>query len=175
MILQKHIFGSMNTRTVFLLFFVLVFAQVGHVFAQEKYILGDEQKLEIVVHIIGEVKRPGEYQVLDGTNALELLSKAGGPTEFSNIGSVTIARVGCDYFSNDGNPGSGVNSPKRIIKVNLNDYLKKANATPPPKLQPGDVVLVPRNSWSKWRDVARIIRDVSVMVSLYLLYLRATN
>jgi len=156
-------------------YFIISLAFIGNVSGQEKekYILGEAQKLEIIVHIIGEVQKPGEYRVLDNTNVLELLSKSGGPTEFSNLSSVTIVRVGLDYFANNGS--ADLNSAKRIIRVNLNDYLKKPTATPPTKLQPGDVVIVPRNSWHKWRYVFTVMRDISVVVSVYFLYLRATK
>src|SRR5688572_8546323 len=50
----------------------------------DKYILGAESRLEIVVHVLGEVERPGEYRVTDETDVLELISKAGGPTRFAN-------------------------------------------------------------------------------------------
>jgi hypothetical protein len=57
------------------------------------YIVGEPQGLEMLVHIVGEVQRPGEYRVRDRTNLLELFSKAGGPTEFSKMSTVTIRRA----------------------------------------------------------------------------------
>ena len=44
-----------------------------------------------------------------------------------------------------------------------------------PTLQPGDVVVVPRNGFSKWKSVAGILRDLSVVASAYFLYLRTTK
>ena len=84
---------------------------IGNVSGQKKakYILGEDRKLEIIVHIIGEVKNPGEYRVLDGTNVLELLSKSGGPTEFSKLSMATITRVKYEVPANDtsGNNSNG--------------------------------------------------------------------
>ncbi|MFQ5823647.1 MAG: polysaccharide biosynthesis/export family protein [bacterium] len=150
---------------------------IGQVIGQEKekYILGEDRKLEIVVHIIGEVRRPGEYIVLDNTNLIELLSKAGGPTEFSNLSSVTITRIDHELFTNNHNGTTRLKKGNRNINYNINDYLKSKNAIPPPKLKPGDIVLIPRNSWHKWRYTFRIIRDLSVIASVYLLYLRASR
>jgi len=129
-------------------------------------------QLQMIVHIIGEVKHPGEYQVSDKTNVLELFSKAGGPTEFSKLGGVTISRVQ-HAVSSDGSNGNGhLEIGNQIIKVNLNKYLKSRNLAPPPVLKPGDVVLVSRNGWSKWRTATSILRDLSLPVSLYFLYLR---
>ena len=47
-------------------------------------------QLKVVVHIWGEVRSPGEYTVPAGTNILELISKAGGPTEYANMGKVKL-------------------------------------------------------------------------------------
>ena len=73
---------------------LLLLLGAGSLFAQDqgKYIYGDEQRLQIVVHVLGEVKRPGEYIVPDNTDIVEIISKAGGTTEFSNLGSVFITR-----------------------------------------------------------------------------------
>src|SRR6187455_903694 len=57
------------------------------------YLLPQEQGLEMMVHILGEVQKPGEYRVPDNTDLLELLAKAGGPTEFANLSWVKIRRV----------------------------------------------------------------------------------
>ena len=56
------------------------------------YFLGDEEKLEMVVHIWGEVKEPGEFRVSYETNVVELISKAGGPTEFANLSKIRLTR-----------------------------------------------------------------------------------
>ncbi len=71
----------LNLQKITSWFFVSLFL-LGQLGAQEKerYLLGDEQKLEMIVHVFGEVARPGEYRVADDTNVLELISKAGGPT-----------------------------------------------------------------------------------------------
>lgn len=144
-----------------------IFFSLDDAYAQD-YIMGEEQnQLQMKVHIIGEVKKPGEYLVSDKTNILELLSKASGPTEFSNLGSVTISRV-----QHGANGNGRLRTGNEVIRVNLENYLRRPNNTSPPNLKPGDVVFVPRNAWSRWRSTFTIIRDLSVVASLYLLYLR---
>lgn len=157
---------------VVVLFLFCLFLEIGSASAQEGYLVGEEQKLEFIVHIMGEVKRPGEYRVPDNTNVLELLSKAGGPTEYSKLGSVTISRQQYNTPADGWNGNDHLAKGNEVIRVNLDDFLKKDNSQPPPLLKPGDVVLVPRNSWSTWRNVSTIVRDLSVVASLYLLYLR---
>jgi len=136
---------------------VVARAQVG-----DRYILGQEKKLEMMVHIIGEVKAPGEYQVVDGTSVLELLSKAGGPTEYSKLSGIILTHAVAPAGPNP-----------RVVYVDLDQYLHSPQAVQIPGLQPGDVVTVPRNRKYRWKFVAGILRDLSVVASAYFLGVRA--
>lgn len=164
-------------------FFISIFL-IGPLYAQQegKYIAGTEKQLQMVVHIFGEVRRPGEYTVLDNTNLLELVSKAGGPTQYSNLGGIKLTRVALfprkrngSRSNSNGADRTGQFTRKRIYKIDLSDYLNKEKAMPLPVLQPGDVVFVPRNRWFKWRNVVGVARDLSVIASVYFIYLRATR
>ena len=143
--------------------------------AQERtgYLPGERQGLEMMVHIIGEVQKPGEYRVPDQTDLLELLSKAGGPTQFSRLSAISVRRVpaGRPFAAMAGGTAPRV----EIIRVNIAEILRKPDAAPPPVLQPGDVVFVPKNSWHTWKNISAVVRDVSVVASAYFLYARATR
>lgn len=141
------------------------------VFAQEdnRYLLGQDRQLEMIVHIIGEVKTPGEYRVRDNTTALELLSKAGGPTEFANLGAILIRHT------LPASPGTATAAGPAVQKINMGKYLHDGGATPPPVLQPGDFVSVPGNAWRTWRNGFSVVRDLAVVASAYFLYLRAEH
>jgi len=128
----------------------------------DRYILGQEKKLEMMVHILGEVKTPGEYQVVDGTSVLELLSKAGGPTEYSQLATISLTRA----------LATGTSEP-RVVTVDLDHYLHSSQPVGIPALQPGDVVMVPRNRKYRWKLVSGILRDLSVVASAYFLGVRA--
>ncbi len=169
-------FSIIKGIKVILILCLLIFASFGgEVFSQnlDKYKFNENHELELVVHIMGEVKKPGEYTVSDKTDVAELLAKAGGPTEFSNLKSVFITRVEQSMDNIDGQQQFKIK--KSVIKVNLDGYLKHQKIVEVPKLVPGDIVLIPRNSWHKWRHVFTIVRDVSVVASAYFLYLRATK
>ncbi len=140
---------------------------------RDEYIMTESGRLEMVVYIIGEIKRPGEYQVPDDTNLLELISKAGGPTEFSNMSKVMITRIDRDVPTN-GRDGR-LRSRNKIVRYDVAKYLQKSVDVPPPVLKPGDTILVPRNSWHKWRMAFTIVRDLAVIASVYLLYLRVSR
>ncbi|MCG8607905.1 SLBB domain-containing protein [bacterium] len=168
-------FGNFLVHGLFLLTTTTVLAQ-----DRETYLTGTNGQLEMVVHILGEVKKPGEYRVVDTTNLMELISKAQGPTEFSKLNSVTITRAYREVYSNGTKGTNGRNGRsrkmrgKRIVKFNVKDYLSTGKISPP-TLRPGDVVMIPRNNWQKWRKAFTIVRDLSVVASAYFLYLRSTK
>lgn len=140
----------------------------------KSYLLPDEKGLEMVVHIMGEVQKPGEYRVSDNTDVLELIAVAGGTTEYSNLGRVRIRRVMPVEVSSTKNNVRLSPSPK-IMKVDLTDAWRSKSDDPPPRLLPGDVVEVSRNSWFGYKRFATIVRDAAVVASAYFLYLRAVD
>ncbi|OPZ70422.1 MAG: SLBB domain protein [bacterium ADurb.Bin478] len=131
------------------------------------YVLGKEERLEMDVHIWGEVKSPGEYRVAYNTNLLELISKAGGPTQFANLKKVRLARLPIET--------DGVESEdERILVYDMEKYLKdKDQWEQVPVLQPGDVVVLLQNRWFQWRELVKVAHEVAVIASVYVWYLRA--
>jgi protein involved in polysaccharide export with SLBB domain len=120
------------------------------------------------VHIFGEVQRPGEYVVDDQTTVLELISKAGGPTNFAKLSKVKITSVpGADDTEN-----VAAFRPT-VVEVNLDDYLKNGKSVQIPLLKPGDVVTIPRNGWFKFTAVVGVFRDLAVIASAYFIAVRA--
>jgi len=142
---------------------------------RENYILGEEETLEMIVHIWGEVRDPGEYRVSDDTNVLELISKAGGTTQYSKLSDVRITRTNPNFISGGSNGQNGSEQVSRIQNINLEDYLKRENSQIVPILRPGDVVYIPRNSLSTWQNVTGFARDLSVIASVVFLAVRALN
>jgi hypothetical protein len=155
-------------KRIALLFFVMLTVRVcGQEAARTTdYILGKEEKLEMIVHIWGEVRSPGEYRVAYDTDILELISKAGGPTSFANLKKVRLARtLGGEKAQNT--------SP-RILEYNVSRYLHEKNdKTPVPVLRPGDVVVLSQNSWFRWRELVRVAQEAAMIASVYVWYLRA--
>jgi hypothetical protein len=139
------------------------------------YLLPEEQGLEMMVHVIGEVQKPGEYRVPDHTDVLELIAKAGGPTEYANLSWVKIRRVMPVQLSAAKNV-TRLTPTTSVMDVNVEDAWKKKGAGgQPPRLVPGDVVVVSRNSWFGYRRFATVLRDVAIVASAYFLYLRAVE
>jgi protein involved in polysaccharide export with SLBB domain len=138
---------------------------------KDQYIVSEEQKLQIAVHIWGEVNRPGQYIVQDGTNVLELISLAGGPTEFSNLSNIKLTR---EYVNQKkfNNPNKQVFVKKQLIKIDLKKYLEKNTSQSIPILQPGDVIKINRNLWSKWQTVIRVVSQVAIVIQAMYFYSR---
>ncbi len=142
----------------------------------------EESKLKILVHIWGEVTRPGEYLVSDGTNVLELISKAGGPTEYSNLKNIELTRgeLGSSILSpqiDQTNPNQEVDQIKftntrssRIIKIDIKKYLKNKNYLSLPILQPGDVIKVNRNHWYSFETFIKILAQVAIIAQTWYYY-----
>jgi protein involved in polysaccharide export with SLBB domain len=135
----------------------------------EPYTRGDRKRLLIMVHVLGEVRNPGEYSVPDDTDLLGLIAKAGGSTEFGDLGQIRLThRPQAQRF--DGTNGTPAAVGTEMF--DLEAYLR-GQAAPPPVLQPGDVVTVARNSWASWRTVAAVFRDLAVVASAVFLGMRA--
>jgi protein involved in polysaccharide export with SLBB domain len=138
------------------------------------YLLPQEQGLEMMVHIFGEVQKPGEYRVPDHTDVLELVAKAGGPTEYANLSWVKIRRVMPVQVSATRNVAR-LSPNVTVLDVNLKEAWEERSDSPPPRLVPGDVVVVSRNSWFGYRRLATVVRDLAVVASAYFLYLRVVE
>ena len=86
------------------------------------------------VHIIGEVQTPNSYMVPEGTSLQELITKAGGLTEFADEKNVRLFRKEAD------------SDREELVKEERVDYslfTEKYHMAANPILKPNDVVLVP--------------------------------
>jgi hypothetical protein len=118
-----------------------------------------EEELLVSVSVWGEVDAPGIYDVPDGTNVAELISYAGGPTEFANLSRVKLTR-----------PGGG-----DAAGVDVKSYLARGDAATLPLLEPGDTVYVHRNAKYAWTTVIEVISQLAVVAGTALLYVEVVN
>lgn len=151
---------------------------------KENYLIGEEKNLEIIVHIWGEVRNSGEKRVPDGTNILELISKAGGPTEFSNLSCCLLfsdhmlRSSTAEMIQNSNNEDKFILQDreklykKGKVEIDINKYLKTGNAQFLPRLLPGDVVHVKRNVWHKWQTFFRVASQIAIISQVWYWYSR---
>jgi polysaccharide export outer membrane protein len=82
------------------------------------------------VSVIGEVLKPGRYELKSATTALDVLAAAGGFNAFANRTRIVVFR----------HTGSG---PMQRIPFNYNKVVSSGGEQENIYLQPGDIVLVP--------------------------------
>ncbi|MBU1357027.1 MAG: SLBB domain-containing protein [Candidatus Edwardsbacteria bacterium] len=135
-----------------------IMAQDASSFKKEEFYMDSGQRLLIEVHVWGEVNSPGMYRVPDGSTVLDLMSRAGGPTQYAALSRVRLS-------SNDGT--------KRLNqKINIDKYLNSTKDVDIPVLKPGDTVMIPRNARFFWKDAIGFIADLAVIANVYYLISR---
>lgn len=133
-----------------------IFAQEIRRERGENYTYLDKSKeLHIRVQIWGKVHSPGIYSVPNGTDLIALISLAGGPSDEANLSDVKIARS---------------TESAKVLKVNVNKYLKTGNREDVPILQPGDTVVVSGNLYHFLSKIVRFLSQVAIVASTYNLF-----
>jgi hypothetical protein len=89
--------------------------------------LGTENELLFEISVWGQVARPGQYAVPDGSTIIDVLSEAGGPTPDAKLKHVRILR----------DPVRG-----KSVELDLEGALAEGTASSL-LLEPGDTVVVP--------------------------------
>jgi hypothetical protein len=130
--------------------FILILVCVLNIFAQEDVQIGtnlnqlrqsqggffdysDPESVNIKVSVWGFVKYPGKYIIPYYSNAFDLLSYAGGPSENANLDDIRIFRINED-------------SSQVFIDLNYKDFLWNEELTSEktaPRINMGDILLVP--------------------------------
>ena len=113
-----------------------------------------EREVLIEVQIWGQVNRPGMYRVPVSTDAVGLISYAGGPTEYAALSRVRLVRNGY---------------PKgTATKLNLDRYTGSGDRAKVPLLESGDVVVVPTTMAHKITVFTAFISQAVVVATAFL-------
>lgn len=84
------------------------------------------------VYVFGEVKQPGEIQMLgEDLTAAEAIAMAGGLTRIASPRGITIVRI--------------VGGEEQKLTLNLNDIIKRGDKSKDVLLLPGDIIVVPES------------------------------
>jgi len=100
------------------------------------------------VHIIGEVVSPNFYNVPDGTSIQELITRAGGLTQFADIKRIrlistgSIRRIRTSPPQPEGEKVVGEEAKERVIDFSL--FRDQTELSANPTLKANDVVVIPR-------------------------------
>lgn len=112
---------------------------------------GFESRLQITVHIWGEVHKPGLYVVPDNTDLVTLLSYAGGPTKNAKLDSVKLVRTDADA--------------EDVMEISVQDYISNARQDATLQLTPGDTVVVPGSVWYAMSRFFGFMTQVAIVAS----------
>ncbi len=111
----------------------------------------------IAVNIIGEVAKPGAYQISTESTLLDVVVLAGGPTTNANLKETMVIR--------------GIKSAgEEQFKIDLEKVMTEGRLDLLPAILSGDIVFLPRAKEKRewWRSAMTLARDISTLVVLYL-------
>ena len=83
----------------------------------------------VVVHVAGEVKAPGVYELKSGSRVLDALEMAGGPTEDADLGRINLAAYISDAQqiiipkvpAEGESPAAVYDNAKKLVNINTAD------------------------------------------------------
>ncbi len=101
------------------------------------------------VSVLGDVAKPGKYQILGKPTLLSVLAEAGGPMPDADMGGAILIH---DMVKS---------------QVNLNKYLLDTGSQETdPSLYPGDTLMVKKSGWpstSEWAIIASILASGAII------------
>ncbi len=86
------------------------------------------------VYVLGEVARPGKYQLRSYTTVLQTIAMAGGFTPYASRNKMQVVRSG---------PNGDGHAPEIRIPVSYDDVLSGEKAPGNFRLKSGDIIVVP--------------------------------
>lgn len=110
--------------------------------------------LATTVKVLGDVLRPGSYEVTYRTSLLDAIYLAGGPTGEANMHKVKVV--------------SPTANNTQEARVNLKDFIDAKDFQGIPYVKPGDIVHVPTKIVS-WRKMINFVRDITYFGTLYVI------
>ena len=101
-------------------------------------------------YIWGQVRSPGAKQLGPNPDLLELISVAGGPADGANLRKVELIRA----------------AGRERVKIDVDRMVRDGDIIP---LQPGDIVIIPRTGWYKFRDNLWLVGGTASVLNLGLM------
>jgi protein involved in polysaccharide export with SLBB domain len=111
----------------------------------------------IRITLIGEVNKPGVYQVSGNTNILDALKIAGGYSSAADIQKINIFRESVGSKEN------------QKLQIDLQKALTKGEIQSLPNLVTGDMIFIPKSKETAWRTIVRTASEIStIATTIYL-------
>lgn len=87
--------------------------------------------LLMTVKIWGEVKQPGLYDIPIGTDLIELISSAGGPTDNAKLSKIKLIHAVPDSITN-----------QLVFEIDVKEFLESGDIELIPEIKPNDTIIV---------------------------------
>ncbi len=97
------------------------------------------------IYVMGEVAKPGRYDMTENMTVLDALSLAGGTTDRANLDGTHIARV--------------EGGKSKAIPVKVNQLIQGKDAAQNVKLRNGDLIYIPRRGLT----LLDILRNIGIL------------
>lgn len=145
--------------------------QLGDVISRslEPYMKGPKVAINITnirherAYVLGDVNKPGQYEIRAGDTVMDLVSKAGGFTERakkSDVGLIRAPKSITDRSSLGMNESIPSNVQGELFHLNLATLLGEGDFPAEYFVRDGDVLFIPSGKKVDWRKVALTVSSL---------------
>ncbi|MCD6580124.1 SLBB domain-containing protein [bacterium] len=145
-------------KKVLVLFFIIT---IFSFMWSESISVGSDDKLIIKINVWGQVQKPGQYDVEYDSSIIQAISKAGGFNDYAHLGRIKVIRM--------------VKGKKKIIKVNIKNYLKTLETKKLPKLENGDIIYIEKNAKKDWVNFVTFVSQIAIIVNVIYILVNSTK
>jgi hypothetical protein len=117
------------------------------------YYIAKPGELTMQVNVWGFVGKPGRYEVPTSTDLIQLISFAGGPVQYADMGEIVITRIA----------RSDSGQHRRELVIDLRHLAGRDGSEL--ALYPGDTVFIDHTSWLTVRDVFSVVTTAAIITS----------
>jgi hypothetical protein len=117
------------------------------------YYFAKPNEMTIVVTVIGEVQRPGRYEISKSIDLINLLGLAGGANSDGTLGDVTVTRLA----------EQGGYIKRNELHLDLASLARVTSAEL--VVSPGDIISVGHSTWATVRDIFLVTASAAVITT----------
>ncbi|MBI5207927.1 MAG: SLBB domain-containing protein [Candidatus Firestonebacteria bacterium] len=110
-----------------------------------------------VVYVLGEIYKPGTYQLGTDRNIWNIIQLSGGTTNDAYLNKIKVIK------------GVGNKDYPKTLKLDLTENINRSDFTTLPALESGDTVIVPKKSYF-WRETVKFFSEVAIIVGVVNLF-----
>lgn len=102
------------------------------------------------VYVLGQVLKPGQYDIRKGDTILDAITNAGGPAERAWLSKVGLIRASEEVSKNKA----------KVVEVNVATLIGKGEIPEDYFLADGDIIYIPGTKKPNWTKIASIVSSI---------------